>query len=71
MQTGQSGKIIAVSGGHGLVRRLEAMGIRPGQRISKMSGMFGRGPATIQIGNAQVAIGFGMAKKISVEVESK
>jgi Fe2+ transport system protein FeoA len=31
--------------------------------------MLMRGPVTIRIGNSQVAIGFGMANKILVELE--
>ena len=69
MQARQSGVVIQVSGGPGLVRRLEALGIRPGKRITKVSSMFMRGPVTIQIDGYQVAIGYGMAGKILVEVD--
>jgi len=69
MQARQSGVVIEVSGGHGLVRRLEALGVRPGKRITKVSSMFMRGPVTIQIDGYQVAIGYGMAGKILVEVD--
>ncbi len=68
MEAGQSGKVVQIQGGFGLINRLSALGIRPGQRISKVGSMFMRGPVTIQVGNAQVAIGFGMAKKIIVEL---
>jgi len=61
--------VIQVSGGHGLVRRLEALGIRPGKRITKVSSMFMRGPVTLQIDRSQVAIGHGMAGRILVEVD--
>ena len=67
MEAGQSGTVVQVQGGHGLINRLSALGIRPGQRVTKVSSMFMRGPVTIQVGNAQVAIGFGMANKIMVE----
>ena len=67
MQPGQSGIVVQIQGGRGLISRLSALGIRPGQRVTKFSSMFMRGPVTIQIGNAQVAIGFGMANKIIVE----
>jgi len=33
--------------------------------------MFGRGPVTIRIDNMEVALGFGMADKIMVELDSK
>ena len=50
-------------------RRLEALGIRPGMKVTKISSMLFRGPVTLRMGNAQVAIGFGMANRIIVEVE--
>ncbi len=68
MEVGQSAIVMQVQGGHGFVNRLSALGIRPGQRVTKVSSMFMRGPVTIQVGNAQVAIGFGMAKRIIVEL---
>jgi len=79
MQPGQSGTVVQIVGGHGyhrgrghshgLVDRLHSLGIRPGKRITKVSGMFMRGPVTLQVGRAQVAIGFGMARRIVVEVD--
>ncbi len=68
MEAGQSGIVVQIQGGHGLISRLSSLGIRPGQRVTKVSSMFMRGPVTIQIGNAQVAIGFGMANRIIVEL---
>jgi ferrous iron transport protein A len=68
MRTGQSGIVLQIQGGHGLISRLSVLGIRPGQRITKVGSTFMRGPVTIQVGNAQVAIGFGMANKIIVEL---
>ena len=67
IRDGQSSIVIQIQGGHGLISRLNALGIRPGQRITKVSSTPMRGPITIKIGNAQVAIGFGMANKIIVE----
>ncbi len=69
MQTGQSGIVVQIYGGHGLVNRLGALGIRPGKRVTKVSSMFMRGPVTIQVDRAQVAIGFGMAKRIIVDLD--
>ena len=68
MEAGQSGRVVEIQGGHGLTSRLSALGIRPGQRVTKVNSMFMRGPVTIQVGNAQVAIGFGMASKVIVEL---
>jgi len=69
MQTGQSGTVVQIQGGYGLVNRLNALGIRPGKRITKIGSMLMRGPVTIQVDRAQVAIGFGMAKRVIVELD--
>ena len=69
METGQNGVVAQIQGGRGLANRLSALGIRPGKRITKISSMFMRGPVTIQVDRAQVAIGFGMANKIMVELD--
>jgi len=71
MGAGQSGRVVQISRGHGLTNRLHSLGIRPGTRITKVSAMFMRGPVTLQVGRAQVAIGYGMAGKILVEVEGE
>ncbi len=57
-----------ILGGHGVSRRLEALGIRPGKEITKISSHFWHGPVTVLVGKAKVAIGHGMAEKIMVEV---
>ena len=69
MRTGQSGVVVQVQGGHGLVNRLSALGVRPGKRITKVSSMLMRGPVTVQVDRAQVAIGFGMANRVLVELD--
>jgi len=71
MRTGDRGRIIEIAGGYGLTRRLEAMGIRPGKKITKVSSMLMNGPVTVQVDGVQVATGFGMARRILVELESK
>jgi Fe2+ transport system protein FeoA len=45
------------------------MGIRQGKKVTKVSAQFLRGPQTLKIDNLQFAIGFGMARKILIEVE--
>ena len=69
MRARRSGIVLQIHGGHGLINRLSALGIRPGKRITKVSSMLMRGPVTIEIDRAQVAIGFGMASKIMVELD--
>ena len=69
MESGQSGRVVRVDGGHGLVNRLNSLGIRPGKKITKGSAMLLRGPVTIQVDRAHIAIGFGKAGRIIVELE--
>ena len=69
MRTGQKGTVVGVLGGHGLIRRLDALGIRPGKRVIKLNSTLFRGPVMLRVDNAQVAVGFGMARKIIVEVD--
>jgi ferrous iron transport protein A len=69
MRSGQSGTVIQIQGGHGLVNRLSALGIRPGKRVVKVSSMFMRGPVTVVVDRTQVAIGFGMANRVIVELD--
>jgi ferrous iron transport protein A len=67
MGRGQRGTVRQLRGGHGLVNRLNALGIRPGKKITKVSAMLMKGPVTIEVDRVQLAIGFGMAKKIIVK----
>ena len=69
LKSGQSGVIVQVQGGTGLIGRLERMGIRPGKKITKVSAQFLQGPQSLKVDNLQLAVGFGMARKILVEVE--
>jgi ferrous iron transport protein A len=69
LEEGQSGVVTGIQGGHGLIRRLESLGIRVGKKVTKVSSQFMRGPITVRIDNSQVALGFGMARKILVEIE--
>ena len=67
MKTGQTGIVVEVLGGHGFIRRLNALGIRPGKKVTKLSSTLFRGPVMLRVNNTQVAVGFGMARKIIVE----
>jgi ferrous iron transport protein A len=69
MKTGQTGVIVGVMGGPGLVRRLDAMGIRPGQPVTKVSSTLFHGPVTLGVNSFRVAVGFGMARRIIVKVD--
>ena len=69
MDNGQSGIVKEISGGHGAVRRLKILGIRPGQKITKVSSMFMKGPVTVKTGHTKVGIGYGLASKVIVETK--
>ena len=70
MQGGQTCTVIQILGGRGLIRRLDALGIRPGKKLTKVSSTLFRGPITLRTNQTQVAIGFGMANKILVEIDT-
>jgi ferrous iron transport protein A len=42
--------------------------MRVGVRVRKVSAQILRGPVTVQMGGTQLAIGFGMAQRVLVEV---
>ncbi|MBA7483808.1 hypothetical protein ES707_19325 [subsurface metagenome] len=67
MRQGERGKVVDIQGGWGLLRKMETLGIKQGTEIVKVSSQLMRGPITIRVGNTQVAIGFGMARRIMVE----
>jgi len=69
LKSGEGGRIDRIDGGHGMVSRLAALGIRPGKRITKISSMLMRGPVTVEVDRTQVAVGFGMAGKIIVDLD--
>jgi len=69
MKDGQSGIVSQINGGHKLISRLNALGIRPGKKITKVGCSLMRGPITIKVGRAQIAIGFGMSGKITVDTD--
>jgi Fe2+ transport system protein FeoA len=71
LASGARGAVVEIRAGRGLVRRLEALGIRVGQKIEKVSGPFMRGPVTVKVGNSRVAVGFGAASKVIVEPEGE
>jgi ferrous iron transport protein A len=71
MRAGESGKIVQIDGGYALSRKLDALGIRVGKEITKVSGHWMRGPVLLQQNTTQAAIGFGMAGRVFVELSRK
>lgn len=69
VKPGEIGLIKELRGGCDFARRIQSMGIREGKRLKKISSHFWCGPQTVEVDKTRVAIGFGMAKKIFIEVE--
>ena len=69
MKTGQTGVVVGVLGERGLIQRLDALGIRPGKKVTKLSSTLFHGPVMLRVNNTKVAVGFGMARKIIVKVD--
>jgi ferrous iron transport protein A len=68
MRPGQKGRIVEINGGYGLGLKLDALGIRTGKEITKISEQLMRGPVLLQQDRTQAAVGFGMASKVLVEI---
>lgn len=71
MEAGRTGMVVGIDGGRGMTLRLSTLGIRPGARIKKVSCQAMRGPVVVEVGRSQVAIGFGMAKRVLIEIEEE
>lgn len=71
MRAGQKGKIVEIDGGYGLARKLDALGIRVGKEITKISAQLMRGPVLLEQDNTQAALGFGMASRVLVELNGR
>lgn len=69
LRPGESGTVRSVDGGRGALRRLEAMGVRPGKLVVKVSNLFMGGPVTVTVDGRQVAMGRGMAARVFVETQ--
>lgn len=66
LRNGEEAIVVGAEGGYELINRLELIGIRKDKPIKKISSIIFHGPLTVQIDNMQIAIGYGMAKKILV-----
>ena len=67
MKEGDTGNITGIEGEGRLRARLEAMGIRAGVKVRKISSLKSSGPVVFISGRTQVALGRGMAAKIIVK----
>ncbi len=69
MKKGEMGKVISIDGGYGLRRNMENLGMRSGVLVKKKSTVYKRGPVIVELGGTELAIGFGKAMKVTVEVK--
>ena len=68
MKTGEMGRVVELKGGRGFSDRISSMGLRVGKDIRKIDAGIFRGPQTVLIDGFQIALGYGMALKILIEV---
>ncbi len=68
LELGQRAVVVAIHSGIGATGRLDAMGIRPGIVLEKVSGQPLGGPVVVKVGKNRIALGFGMARKVYVKV---
>ncbi|MDD3840953.1 MAG: FeoA family protein [Clostridia bacterium] len=71
LRNGESGKVIDIAAGPGMRSKLEALGIRKGVIVTKKSTILNGGPVIVNVGNCELAMGYGMANKVKVEVAYK
>ena len=65
LRAGESGTIIQLQGGHGLVGRLAALGFTPGVTLDMVRNP-GRGPLIVSLLDTRIALGFGQAQHVRV-----
>lgn len=70
MKAGQTGTVVLIKGGGEMRHQLERLGIREGKIINKISSVFSRGPVMISVDRCQLAIGYGKARRVIVEVQN-
>lgn len=69
MKASEKGRVCEIAGGANLKSRLMHMGIFAGKEITKLSHIGLRGPVVVKSGRSIIALGHGVAAKITVETE--
>ena len=69
MRNGQSGIVVRLQGGYAFIRHVQAMGVIEGKRLTKLASQPLRGPVLVSVDNLQIAIGYGMARRIFLDVD--
>jgi len=67
LSEGESGIVVDIEGGRGLIRRLLELGFTPGTRV-KVLKVSPPGPLLVEVRESRIALGRGVAMKVLVEV---
>lgn len=70
LPAGRGAVVVGFRGGRGMTAKLEAMGIRPGKSVHKLSAQFMAGPVTVVVDGRQLAMGRGIARRVQVQTDS-
>ena len=71
LKNGHSGQILVISGGWGLQRRLNQIGIHIGDHFRVTRNAALGGPVMIMVHQAEIALGRGLAEHIVVELDQE
>jgi ferrous iron transport protein A len=69
LPAGVEATIVEFVGGHGMSRRLSSMGLIPGKKVTRISTMLMKGPVHVKVGQAEIALGQGMARHVLVSIK--
>ncbi|MBD3246182.1 MAG: ferrous iron transport protein A [Candidatus Omnitrophica bacterium] len=64
----KSARVVAISGGAGLRKKLQDLGIREGTVVRKVTRLFTHGPIVVRAGSTEIALGRGMASKVEIQL---
>jgi ferrous iron transport protein A len=65
LAVGQSGTVICLTGGHGFLARMSALGFTPGAEVSVIRNS-GQGPLIVSVLDTRIALGRGQAMRVRV-----
>ena len=65
LSIGEEAELVDVRGGRGLRKRLSALGLNPGMKVTVVQNTM-RGPIVLGVMDSRIALGRGMAHKILV-----
>ncbi len=66
LSPGNSARVLAFEGGHGLRRQLALRGLAEGRIVTVLSGSFG--PVIVRIAGETLVLGRGMARNVCVQM---